>query len=295
MKASDIYIQPVEASWLKQNNLTLDVLRLDAIHKIVSGNKWFKLKHYLKHAKANKQHTIATFGGAWSNHIVATAFAAKEAGFKSVGIIRGEEPVTLSATLQNALHYGMQLIYVTRDAYRDKQRILKTYANNNWYWINEGGYGKPGVKGITDIFKTHDASMYDYLVTAVGTGTTLAGMVKACNKHQKAIGVSSMKMNIALQDAVNNLLPKRLHNHFTIVHDYHFGGYGKHLPVLIDFMNTVYHQHHLQLDFIYTAKTLYAIQDLAKKSFFKQGSKLLMLHTGGLQGNRSLAAKVLAF
>ena len=295
LDTSNIYTQPVEAAWLQQNDLTLNVLRLDNVHEVVSGNKWFKLKYYLEDAKTNNKHTIATFGGAWSNHIVATAYAAKQASLKSVGIIRGEEPATYSATLHMVQAYGMELVFVSREAYKNKDLLIEQYANTNWYWIDEGGYGALGAKGIEDMFKANDLSSYRYIVTAVGTGTTLAGLVASGNSHQQYVGISSMKSNLSLENQVNLLLPGHLQNHFTILHDYHFGGYGKHPPELIDFLNNIYSAHHLPLDIVYTGRTFYAIHHLAQTGFFKRGSNILMIHTGGLQGNKSLPPKVLAF
>lgn len=295
MDLSKINIQRIEAFWLKPNKLTLDVLRLDVMHPQISGNKWFKLKYYIEQAKANSKHTIATFGGAWSNHIAATAFAAKEAGLKSVGIIRGERPAILSETLISAIENNMKPIFVPREQYQNKEALINAYAGEDWFWIDEGGYGIPGLKGAADILNSVNTSDYKYIISSVGTGTTLAGLVLSSLAAHKVIGINSMKGNASLSGQVNKLLPAQLQDNFTIFHDYHFGGYAKHPPELIDFINAVYHNHQLPLDIIYTGKTFYAIQDLVHKSYFKKGSSILMIHTGGLQGNKSLPGKVLAF
>ena len=158
-------------------DLTLDVLRLDLIHPFISGNKWFKLKYYLQEAIALQRFTVATFGGAWSNHIVATAAAAKAAGLASVGIIRGERPKVLSNSLELALKFGMDVRFISRDQYRRKDDITEAYLENNWYWINEGGYGTPGARGSTQILTSTNTAMYTHLIAAVGTGTTLAGII----------------------------------------------------------------------------------------------------------------------
>jgi 1-aminocyclopropane-1-carboxylate deaminase len=229
--------------------------------------------------------TVATFGGAWSNHIIATAFAAREAGIKSVGIIRGEKPSALSLTLQQASLLGMELIYVTREDYRDKEALIKKHANENYYWINEGGYGFLGAKGAADILTTIDASQYTHIIASVGTGTMLAGVTMAAKPKQQVIGISSMKGNLKLKEDVEKLLPCDKLNSFTILHDYHFGGYAKHPPQLIDFIHTTQRNHNLPLDIVYTGKTFFAIKDLNEKSFFKRGSRVLMIHSGGLQGN----------
>jgi 1-aminocyclopropane-1-carboxylate deaminase len=295
LRTKAINIQTINAEWLNANKLSLDVLRLDKIHEVVSGNKWFKLKYYLQEAKHLGKDTIATFGGAWSNHIVATAYSTKQAGLQSVGIIRGEKPRQLSVTLQNASAYGMELIYVSREEYRNKELLINRFENENWYWVNEGGYGKLGMQGASDILKVADTSAYTHIVAAVGTGTMLAGLVNSSAANQEVIGISSMKGNVGLEDEVRRLLINSDIKDFKIFHDYHFGGYGKHPQELIDFINNVYNQYQLPLDIIYTGKTFYAITQLARESFFKADSKILMIHSGGLQGNKSLPAKVLAF
>jgi 1-aminocyclopropane-1-carboxylate deaminase len=296
LELSSIDIQNIEAEWLTNKQLSLDVLRLDKLHPIVSGNKWFKLKYYLDEASTLKKTTIATFGGAWSNHIIATAFAAKEAGLKSIGIIRGEKPQDLSYTLDMAAEYGMELHFVTREQYRRKEEIFENYSHNNLYWIEEGGFGITGAKGAGEILKITDTSAYTYIIAAVGTGTMLAGLISSANSNQTIIGISSMKGNHSIEQKVKQLISNQAFEaSFEINHDYHFGGYGKHPLPLIHFINEVYFKHNLPLDIIYTGKTFFAVKDLAEKSFFKPGSKLLMIHSGGLQGNMSLPVKVLAF
>jgi 1-aminocyclopropane-1-carboxylate deaminase len=290
-----IDIQPIQANWLTNQSLSLDILRLDKLHNVISGNKWFKLKYYLEDAITNHRSTIATFGGAWSNHIIAAAYAAKEAGLKSVGIIRGEQPEKLSFTLQSALACGMDLHFVSRDQYRKKQEIMQSFAERNWYWIEEGGFGKPGAKGATEILKIVDTRAYTHIIAAVGTGTMLAGLVLSSNTNQMVIGISSMKGNNSFEQSILNLTDQAGKEKLEIQYEYHFGGYGKCPDRLVTFMNDVYTQHALPLDIVYTAKTFYAVRDLAEKKHFKQGSKLLMIHSGGLQGNKSLPAKVLAF
>jgi 1-aminocyclopropane-1-carboxylate deaminase len=290
-----IDIQTINAGWLQQKNISLDVARFDKMHELVSGNKWFKLQYYLRQAKAENKTTIATFGGAWSNHIIATAFTAKEAGFKSVGIIRGEEPASLSETLQLAIAFGMKLIYVTREEYRHKQALIRAHTDRKWFWVNEGGYGPYGAEGAADMLRIIETSHYTHIIAAVGTGTMLAGLIQSSTKNQQVIGISSMKANFALEEQVKKLFPSGTQHNFIIFHDYHLGGYGKHPPQLIDFINEVYNQHKLPLDIVYTSKTFYAMKDLAEKTFFEPGSRILMIHSGGLQGNKGLGPQVLAF
>jgi 1-aminocyclopropane-1-carboxylate deaminase len=292
---SSIYVQKIEAGWLVDNEVTLDVLRLDKIDPVVSGNKWFKLKYYLQEAISRGKSTIATFGGAWSNHIIATARIAEEAGIKSVGIIRGEKPPNLSDTLIQAVDYGMEIIFVSRDEYRRKGEIIEKLCNNNWYWINEGGYGETGAKGASEILNTAVTINYSHIIAAVGTGTMLAGLIMGSRKDQQIIGINSTKGNMAIERQVKKLIDHQPNTKFLIKHNYHFGGYGKHPETLINFINNIYHHNNLPLDIIYTGKTFYAVKDMVEKKFFKPGSSLLMIHSGGLQGNKSLPPEVLAF
>lgn len=296
MDLSGVFIQKIDSEWLTNKNLSLDVLRLDKLHPIVSGNKWFKLKYYLHAAIANNNSTLATFGGAWSNHIISTAYAAKEAGLKSVGIIRGEKPANLSYTLTYAQDMGMELFFVSRDKYRRKEEIIQDFSACDWYWVDEGGYGKTGAKGASEMLNSVNISTYTHVIASVGTGTMLAGLLLAATGHQTIIGISSMKGNSQIDQNIRNLLENQTPNpSFEINHEYHFGGYGKHPLSLIGFINDIYHQHNLPLDIIYTGKTFFAIKDLAEKNRLKPGSRVLMIHSGGLQGNKSLPEKVLAF
>lgn len=288
-----INVETLHAKWLTDKKVSLDVLRLDTIHPVVSGNKWFKLNYYLREAVMMHKTTVASFGGAWSNHIVAVAFACKEAALKSVGIIRGEQP---AETLKKAAEYGMELHFVTREEYRQKALITQRFEDRNWYWIDEGGYGLLGAKGASEILSTSDTSVYSHIIAAVGTGTMVAGLLLAAEKNQKVIGISCMKGNFSLESQILNLVAaQKPEASFEIIHDYHFGGYGKHPSALIDFINEMYAKHRLPLDIVYTGKALYGIKNLTEKDFFEPGSHVLMIHSGGLQGNSSLAANVLLF
>lgn len=294
LDANTIQIQSLKCNWWK--NIRVDVLRLDQLHPVVSGNKWFKLKFYLKEAKALGRNTIATFGGAYSNHIIATAFACKEAGLKCIGFIRGEKPLQLSASLQEAEQNEMELIYVSREAYRNKEHIIHKYAEENWYWVNEGGYGSNGMLGAKSILQSADTTSYTHIICACGTGTTLAGLVAAALPHQKCIGISALKGHVNLKEEVMELLTNEHQDKgFELFHDYHFGGYAKHPKELIDFMNNLWQEEQLATDIVYTAKMVFAVKDLIVKKYFSTNDKLLVIHSGGLQGNRSLSSGTLEF
>jgi 1-aminocyclopropane-1-carboxylate deaminase len=285
-------------SSLYKFHTTVDVLRLDLIHSVVSGNKWFKLKEYLKEAQDQNKKAVVTFGGAFSNHIVATAAATKLCGLKSIGIIRGERPENLSHTLRDALSFDMQLVFVSREAYKTKQlpaACLTAYAEDDLYVVNEGGYGLKGMLGAKDILNSIDATSYTHIVAAVGTGTTLAGLVAASSPHQHITGISVLKNNLSLQKEIEALLPKEIQPSFQLVHDYHFGGYARHKPSLIQFMNDWYAQTRIPSDFVYTGKLFFGVNDLIMKSWFPADSRILVIHSGGLQGNLSLPKGTLIF
>ena len=292
---SNIKVQPVP--FLQNFHTTVDVLRLDGLHPVISGNKWFKLNRYIDDARAKNKSTLLTFGGAYSNHIVATAAAAAGQGLQSAGIIRGEEPQEHSPTLMQAAAYGMKLFFVSREAYRSKEvppQVYELMAEKNIYRIEEGGFGEKGAEGAAEILQLAQGN-YSHIITAVGTGTTAAGLLKAAVPEQKVIGISVMKNNFALQPQIERLVDDKKWKQLTLLHDYHFGGYAKKTPELIAFMNQFYQQTSIQSDFVYTGKLFFAVHDLLQKNYFHDGSRLLVIHSGGLQGNRSLGKGTLIF
>jgi len=295
LQAEKIFTQPIKANWSEQNNVKLDILRLDLMHQVVSGNKWFKLKYYLQDAKNNGYSTIGTFGGPFSNHIIATAFACNRTGLKSIGMIRGEKPAILSHTLRMTRHYEMHLQFISRLAYRDKEEIKKGFKNV--YWIPEGGCGNLGAKGAKEILLfCNKPEKYTHVVCAVGTGTMMAGIIHSVNPIQRVMGISIMKGNYSFTEKIKKLLsPPFEHKLYEIIQDYHFGGYAKHPTELIQFMNNTWQQHQLPTDIVYTAKTFYAVKQMIVNNTIKEGSNVLMIHSGGLQGNFSLPANTLCF
>lgn len=276
----------------------VDVLRLDLVHPVVSGNKWFKLSHYLIDAGKNNKKTILSFGGAYSNHIVAIAAAARFKGLKSIGIIRGERALSLSQTLQEAMNFGMELFFISKEAYKEKlipKEVKTIYPADDLYIIPEGGYGNKGMLGGKDILLKNETASYTHIVSAVGTGTTLAGLVAAAQPHQKIVGISAVKNNFSIQSEVAALLPEGKQHSFEMLHQYHFGGYAKYTNELLQFMNEFFSLTGIPTDFVYTGKTFFAVFDLLKQNYFTPEDKLLLIHTGGLQGNRSLSEGKLIF
>lgn len=277
---------------------TVDALRLDVVHPVVSGNKWYKLRPYLEDAGKQNKKAVLTFGGAYSNHIVATAAACSAEGLQSIGVIRGERPDNLSATLQDAERFGMQLFFVSRTAYRSKEipeAVKNRFDSGELYVIPEGGYGRQGSEGAAEILSLAETQSYTHIVAACGTGTMLSGLINAALPQQHLIGISILKGHTGLEQSIRHLLHHPSTESFRILHDYHFGGYAQSTPELFAFMNDLYASSGIPTDFVYTGKLFYAVHDLLQKDFFPSGSKVLIIHSGGLQGNRSLAAGTLIY
>jgi 1-aminocyclopropane-1-carboxylate deaminase len=276
-------------------DITMDILRLDKMDSVISGNKWFKLRVYLEEALTNKE-ALLTFGGAYSNHILAAACAAARCGLRSIGIIRGEKPPQLSPTLLDAAGLGMQLIFIGRQEYNQKndpafiQQLQKKFGFP--CIIPEGGQGITGVKGASAIHDFIKKDYYTHIACATGTGTMLAGLAARAGSDQQLIGIHVLK---GLEHWKPPVTPGIATGNISLVHDYHFGGYAKKNDVLLDFMNEWYLSTGIPSDFVYTGKLFYGIMDMIKKNYFPAKSRVLVIHSGGLQGNRSLPPKSLVF
>jgi 1-aminocyclopropane-1-carboxylate deaminase/D-cysteine desulfhydrase-like pyridoxal-dependent ACC family enzyme len=289
-----VQIEGLDLPGLKSNQLKLDVLRLDKIHPVVSGNKYFKLKYYLDKARAEGYKRILTFGGAYSNHLVAAAFTANLLGFESIGIVRGEKPVHLSHTLHSAEAYGMELIFVSRAEYLQKadedyvEKLSRKFANT--LLIPEGGAGPDGIKGAEEIVFTADTSMYSHFLCAIGTGTMALGLARAARPGQQILGISVLKSSEKEQGTISAQLAElEKRSQVAINRNYHFGGYAKKDKELIRFMNSFYKMTSIPLDFVYTAKLFYGALDLINQKYFREQSNILLVHSGGLQGNLSMS------
>jgi 1-aminocyclopropane-1-carboxylate deaminase/D-cysteine desulfhydrase-like pyridoxal-dependent ACC family enzyme len=290
-----ITVDKIHLPAFQDKNVSVDILRLDKIHPVTSGNKSFKLKYYLEDAKAAGKDHIVTFGGAWSNHLIATALAGKLSGFKTTGIIRGERPGKLSNTLRLAIEYGMELTFMNREDYRGK-KLTAGVNNQETYLINEGGYGKKGAKGAAEILNYCKKENYSHIACAAGSTTMMAGLIKASLPLQEIIGISVLKNNMSLKDELCDLLlPEERQKKFTLVHDFHFGGYAKYTPDLINCMNELYRYTSIPTDFVYTGKLFYGILKMIENNLFPNGSNVLLIHSGGLQGNISLPKGTLIY
>ena len=276
---------------LDSKALQLFLKRDDLIHPVISGNKWRKLKYNLQQAQAEHQTCLLTFGGAWSNHIHATAAAGHYFGFNTIGIIRGEATPILSATLQDAQDWGMKLHFVDRESYRHKTEAgfiadLK-HRFGEFYLLPEGGSNALAMQGCAEIMSELDET-YDVICADCGTGTTLAGIICGNKNQSQILGFSVLKGGDFLTHKVQTML-NNVHcnyNNWHINSDYHFGGYAKTTPELLEFIKTFEQQHAIQLEPVYSGKMFYGLFDLIKKEYFKPGSRILAIHGGGLQGLR---------
>ncbi|MBA2610462.1 MAG: pyridoxal-phosphate dependent enzyme [Bacteroidetes bacterium] len=295
---------------LNYHDLNMDVLRLDLIDQVVGGNKWFKLKKNIKKARQDEQRTIITFGGPYSNHIAATAAACRSLKLNSIAVIRGEQTPVLNPTLQAAKEKGMQFYFVDRETYSTKESLeFKKHLNQKFgphYLIPEGGNNKEGVLGCTEILKPEWEN--DLVFCACGTAATYAGIVASCKPDQKVIGISVLKGENKLPEETleklktifpeknilihgNEELNKLQIENNCISNKYCFNGYAKMDKKLVEFKNNFENEFNIPLDHIYTAKLFYAVFDLINLKKIKPWSKILIVHSGGLQGNKGFEAR----
>ncbi len=262
------------------------VKREDLIHPFVSGNKFRKLKYNLAEAKNKNYSQLLTFGGAFSNHIAAVAYAGKMHNFAAIGVIRGEElepKIIENPTLKFAQENGMIFKFITRTAYQNKEDedFISDLEEEfgNFYLVPEGGTNYLAVKGCEEILIPSDTK-FTHIACAVGTGGTISGLINASGSHQKILGFPVLKGDF-LKDAIRIFAQN---DNWELITDYHFGGYGKITSELIDFLNQFSGKNHFLLDPVYTGKMFFGVYDLIKKKYFPENSKILLIHTGGIQG-----------
>ncbi len=278
--------QKVNLPILAEKKVSLFIKREDKIHPLISGNKYRKLKYNIQKAKIAQYQTLLTFGGAFSNHVVATACAAHENGLQSVGIIRGEELAFKwkdNPTLVKATALGMQLKFVTRLDYRNKHSVefIKQLKSEfgHCYLLPEGGTNELAVKGCEEIL-TEEDNHFNVVCSSVGTGGTIAGIINSVSSKQRVIGFPALKGDFLREDICKFATKEQ----WNLQMDYHFGGYGKVSAQLINFINDFKKETQIPLDPIYTGKMMFGILDMVKKDKFEQDAKILAIHTGGLQG-----------
>lgn len=276
---------PTQYLPITKNGISVAIRREDLIHPFVSGNKYRKLKYNLLKAKEENQSTLLTFGGAFSNHIAAVAYAGKN-NFKTIGIIRGEElgeKIEENPTLKFAQENGMQFEFVSRTDYSNKEnpKFIEDLRQKfgSFYLIPEGGTNELAVRGCEEILAPEDAE-FDFICCAVGTGGTISGIINASFPHQKVLGFPALKGDF-LKEEIRKFARNK---NWDLITDYHFGGYGKVNLELIDFINNFNQNNNIPLDPVYTSKLTFGVLDLIEKNYFPDNSKILIIHTGGLQG-----------
>lgn len=288
---SAVPLQKINSELTSKYGIQLYVFRLDLNHVHISGNKLHKLHYNLLEAKKQNKKTLLTFGGAFSNHIAATAAAGKEYGLNTIGIIRGEEYQQLNPTLQFATDSGMKLHYVSRTIYQNKeelyQHVSNKFSNENYYFIPEGGSNELGVMGCKEITQNIPID-FDIICCACGTGATMAGITLSLNIHQKAIGFQILKAENYIKNEVSSWLKKfkSEQKNWEINDSFHFGGYAKINSELLKFIQQFEKENNIPLDYIYTGKMMFGIFEMIKKGEFKKGQTIIAVHTGGLQGNK---------
>jgi 1-aminocyclopropane-1-carboxylate deaminase/D-cysteine desulfhydrase-like pyridoxal-dependent ACC family enzyme len=283
-------LQKIEDELLNQKNIEMYVKRDELIHREIQGNKYRKLKYNMREAENQKQQLLLTFGGSFSNHIYAMAAAAAMLGFKCAAIIRGERPDNLSPTLQFASEKGMQLHFTSRSEYRNlllPENLPELYKRfGHFYLVPEGGTNALALKGVAEIIDEINIS-FDYICTACGTGGTAAGLLSGLKGRAYLLGFSTLKGEDELTQTIKSLnrdFDGTAYHNFALDFHYHFGGYAKVKPELIDFIKAFRVKHNIQLDPVYTGKMFYGLFDMIGKNKFKAGSRIIALHTGGLQG-----------
>ena len=298
VKLEHAALQSVNIPFIDEYGVQVDVLRLDKIHPLISGNKWFKLKYNLKAAIAKNKHCIVTIGGAYSNHIVATAAACNAVGFTSFGLIKGVQPAKLSCTLRASADLGMQIVFKPKNFFRETAflpaTIEKEYPDS--FFIEEGGRNENGILGSAEILMLVKDKIHRYVCCSIGTGTMMAGIVNASTDDQQVLGFSSLKISNRENELARFIrMQTNTRKNYEIIYDYHFGGYGRYNRQLLEFMNWLYEHALIPTDIVYTGKLFYGVLNLIQSKYFQPGTRILVIHSGGLQGNCSLPAGTLLF
>ncbi len=287
-------IQPVDKDWYRQKVAAVDMLRLDLLHPIISGNKWYKLRLNMKHALEGGYKTIVTFGGGYSNHLVATAYAAQMFKVKAVGIVRGKYE-TLTPTLMQCREAGMGLIFVSQEDYNNKHEpewAKKMAAHfDELFIIPEGGANEWGRAGA-GLINRFISNAYTHIAVSVGTGTTLIGLRNKISDHQQILGFVPMKQGAYLKGYIAEHVQPEKNRNWDLFDEWHFGGFGKWNDELLRFMNDFYRVNNAPLDIVYTSKMMYGLQQMITNCAFKPDDRILCIHTGGLQGNVSVKEKL---
>jgi len=294
-------VQEIKDPQIVNAGVKLFVKRDDLVHPLISGNKWYKLKYNLETAAKEKFDTLLTFGGAYSNHIYATAAAGRLFGFNTIGIIRGEEHLPLNATLSFAKSQGMKLHYVCRSIYREKANVDFVQSLKNefgrFFLIPEGGTNELAVRGASEMV-TNLGKNWDVYCCACGTGGSIAGIISGLQGKGKALGFSVLRGGGFFVENVKNLINDSGISNQTkweINLNYHFGGYARINKQLVDFIDKFQSINQIPVEPIYTGKMFFGIYDLIADGYFKKGTSVLAIHTGGMQGLEGMKEKINKF
>lgn len=283
------------------SNVKVYMKRLDLVHHVISGNKWYKMKYNINEMVEQGIDTMLTFGGVYSNHIHAAATAGKTFKFKTIGLLRGEEHLPLNDTLQSSIDNGMELHYIDRTTFREREteKFLEEIKNRfgNVFILPLGGTNKAAVKGCAEIVKQIDID-YDYVCSSSGSGGTFAGIVAGLNGNKKGIVFSALKGGQFLEKVISDLAfdySGKIFRNWKLNTDYHFGGFAKLTKELVQFTKEFEKLNGFELDYIYTNKMMFGISKLIKSGYFKSGESIVAIHSGGLQGNIGMRRKMEKF
>ncbi len=284
-------LQKLHHPTLEKAGVHVDVLRLDLIHPIISGNKYFKLKYTLKAAVDKGYRGIVTMGGPWSNHLVACAEACRLLGLQSIGIIRGERPVNKSLSLDDLEQMGMELRFMSRAQFAAVNASPNELSDH--LFIPMGGYFNDGIRGASEIIDLIPTHQYEFITCAVGTSATMTGLLKS--SPLPVYGFSALKISDPDNNELKLSLDKAGSADYKLFYDYHFGGFGKAPVTLTTFMRDFYEHTQIPTDIVYTSKMFYGLLDLVNKKVIAPGTRICAIHSGGLQGNRSVKTGLLPF
>lgn len=291
-------LQSICNTLTKRHKVTLSIKRDDLIHPLISGNKWRKLAHNLAEARHNNTTQLVSFGGAYSNHIHALAAAGQRFGFDTVGIIRGEEDPS-NPTIADAKNFGMTIKYVTRKEYKrrhDQDFILQLQQQYpEAMIIPEGGTNLAALKGVSEIIGEISDVNPDFICTPCGSGGTTAGLITSAASTTQIVSIPVLKGSNYLVNEINKLVRQFniTNNNWDFIEGYDFGGYAKVTPELIEFITRFYDETAIKLEPVYSGKMFFAIFDLIKRGYFAPGSRIVAIHTGGLQGINGLKQRKL--
>ena len=287
---SESKLQTISHPLFEKHQLRVSIKRDDSIHPIISGNKWRKLKFNLDFAKMHNYTGVISFGGSFSNHIHALAFSCQQQGLKSIGIIRGEKEYASNFTLSMSIKWGMELNFVDRKTYRlreDQDYLAELQeAHPDYLIVPEGGSNALALSGVGEVItELNHQCEFDTLLTPVGSGGTLAGLIKADKNQHQLIGIAVLKQNGYLIDQVNSLLGDPLnYTHWQIMSEFHRGGYAKFSKDDANKVLSFSQQTGFTFEPVYSGKMILALLDLIAQDFFPKGHRIVILHTGGLQG-----------